>query len=163
MAHRICGEKGVGAPKRLSRPWEWTLDFFHKNCSSLYQSKDNLIFISKFNNHYLDLLKEVYNVSVPQGAQKIPAIKVRGVQKPSYLPYKTEVYLCPRDLTAGIFWNETGKNIALDGTKIIFLKSMPFHSNGLCTYCDPATPNFISSFNSHYSDLSKEVYNVFIS
>ena len=37
---------------------------------------------------------------------------------------------------------------------------MPFHSNGLCTYCDPATPNFISSFNSHYSDLSKEVYNV---
>ena len=57
-------------------------------------------------------------------------------------------------------WNETGKNIPLGGVKLIFLKSIPFHSNGFCTYCDPATPNFISSFNSHYSDLSKEVYNV---
>ena len=94
-------KEGVVAPKRLSRPWEWT---FCKNCSSLYQSKDNLIFISKFNNHYLDLLKEVYNVSVPQEAQKILAIKVWGIQNPSYLPYKMEGFLSPRTLTAGIFW-----------------------------------------------------------
>ena len=57
-------------------------------------------------------------------------------------------------------WNETGKNIALGGAKLIFLKSIPFHSNGFCTYCDHATPKFVSKFNSHYLGLSKEVYNV---
>ena len=58
------------------------------------------------------------------------------------------------------FLNEIGKKIALGGAKLIFLKLIPFHSNGLCTCCDHATPNFISNFNNHYSDLSKEVYNI---
>ena len=35
--------------------------------------------ISNFNRHYSELSKEVYNVSVPHGAQKIPAVKVRGL------------------------------------------------------------------------------------
>ena len=60
------------------------------------------------------------------------------------------------------FLNDIGKNIALGGAKLIFLKLIPFHSNLLCTYCDHTTPNFISSFNSHYLDLSKEVYKVSI-
>ena len=58
------------------------------------------------------------------------------------------------------FLNDIGKNIPLGGAKLIFLKLIAFHSNGLCTYCDCATQNFIQKFNSHYLDLSKEVYNV---
>ena len=54
--------------------------------------------------YYSGLSNEVYNVSASQGARKIPAMKVRRIEKPSYLPYKTEVYLCPQTLTAGIFW-----------------------------------------------------------
>ena len=53
------------------------------------------------------------------------------------------------------FLNYIGKNIALSGAKLIFLKLIPFHSNRLCTYSDHTKPNFIYNFNSHYSDFSK--------
>ena len=39
------------------------------------------------------------------------------------------------------FLNDIGKNIPLGGAKLIFLKLIPFHSNGFCTYCDHTTPN----------------------
>ena len=74
---------------------------------SIWRSKfcDHAIpnFISNFNNHYSDLSKEVYNIFVSQGGQKIPAVKVREMQNFSYLPYKTEGFLSPRTLMASIF------------------------------------------------------------
>ena len=39
----------------------------------------------------------------------------------------------------------------------ILLKLVPFHSNGLCLYCNHATSNFILNLESHYSGLSNEV------
>ena len=41
--------------------------------------------------------------------------------------------------------DKNGEKIDLAGVKLIFLKLIPFHSNGLFTYCDNATPNFIKT------------------
>ena len=45
----------------------------------------------------------LYNITVPQEGQKIRAVKVPEIQKPLRLPHKTEVFLSPQTLTAGIF------------------------------------------------------------
>ena len=59
--------------------------------------------------------------------------------------------------------NENGKILTLGGKALILLKLVPFYSIWCSKFRDYAIPNFISNFNNHYSDLSKEVYNIFVS
>ena len=55
-----------------------------------------------FNNHFSGLSNKVYNFNLAQGIQKIPAVKVRGLQKTSHLLHKTGSFLSPRTLKPGI-------------------------------------------------------------
>ena len=52
---------------------------------SFYKAEHFFNVNASFNNHYSDISNEVYKAFVPQGSQKIPDIKVRGLKKPSVL------------------------------------------------------------------------------
>ena len=58
---------------------------------------------------------------------------------------------------------ETGRISIIRGSKGILAKVVLFHSNVHDHSHIKDTPKVIESFNSHYSYLSKEVYNIFVS
>ena len=58
--------------------------------------------------------------------------------------------------------SEIGSSSVLGGIRSILVKVVLFHLSGHGNHHDDASLNFILNFNSHYSGLSKEVYNIFL-